>query len=276
MGSLAEEKKNDRQQSLVENYIDLKTDIENDSVDLSDTTENCSCGTDKSVQEIRELFENNMDVQAQYPDSYYSKYIENFEKNVKKRRLFRFAKRTFDLIVSLFLIIILSPLLLIIAIAIKCDSKGPVLFKQKRVGKDRKEFNCYKFRSMRSDAPHECPTSILENSEQHITKVGRFIRRFSLDELPQLFCCVKGTMSLIGYRPLIVSEKNCNDMRENLGVFALRPGISGYAQVRGRDDVYYKNKAVLDAIYVKKASLWLDVKLIFKTFGVLTKNKKVK
>ena len=265
MGSLAEEKQNNvKQPSLVENYIDLKTESEDASV-----------GVDKSLDEICDLLENNMDVAMQYPDEYYSAYIDNFTQNTKKRRFFRFFKRSFDLIVSLFAIVLLSPILLLIAIAIKCDSKGPVLFKQKRIGKDGKEFNCYKFRSMYLDAPRECPTSILQNSEMHVTKVGRFIRRLSLDELPQLFCCEKGTMSIIGSRPLIVNERNCNEMRSKLGVFTLRPGISGYAQVKGRDDVYYKNKAILDAIYVKKSNLWLDIKLIFKTVAVVFRNKKV-
>ena len=122
---------------------------------------------------------------------------------------------------------------------------------------------------MRIDAPHNCATSNLDNPEQYITKVGRFLRKTSLDELPQLFCCLFGTMSLIGYRPLILAEKNCNDMRNKLGVFSMRPGISGYAQVYGRDDVYYKNKAILDAEYVKKSSIWLDIKLIFQTILVV-------
>lgn len=98
-----------------------------------------------------------------------------------------------------------------------------------------------------------------------MTKVGKLLRRFSLDELPQLFCCLSGKMSIIGYRPLILSEAHCNEMRARLGVFEMRPGISGYAQVHGRDDVYYKNKAILDAYYVKHASLWLDIKLFFRT-----------
>jgi len=126
---------------------------------------------------------------------------------------------------------------------------------------------------MRTDAPRDCATSRLENPDQYMTRVGRTLRRFSLDELPQLFCVFVGSMSFIGYRPLILSEEKCNGMRRRLNVFSVRPGISGYAQVLGRDNVYYKNKAVLDAEYVKKASLMLDLKLIFKTVAVVLKRE---
>ena len=126
---------------------------------------------------------------------------------------------------------------------------------------------------MRTDAPHDCATSRLENPEQYQTRIGRFLRKTSLDELPQLVCVLRGDMSVIGYRPLILTEEKCNEMRRRLGVFTARPGISGYAQVHGRDDVYYKNKAILDAEYVKKASLWLDLKLIFQTVGVVLRRK---
>ena len=209
------------------------------------------------------------DCKIKYNDAFYESYVAQFECNKKKRLFYRFLKRCFDFFVSLFAIIILLPIMLIISIAVKCDSKGPILFKQQRVGKDAKLFNCYKFRSMRVDAPHDCATSVLENPDQYITKVGKFLRKTSLDELPQLFCCLVGTMSIIGYRPLVETEKNCNEMREKLGVFQMRPGISGYAQVYGRDDVYYKNKAILDAEYVRRASFWLDIKLIFQTIGVV-------
>lgn len=208
---------------------------------------------------------------VEHSDTYYEQYIENFVPNQKKRLFYRFVKRSFDIIVSLIALIVLSPILLIVAIAIKCDSKGSVLFKQKRVGRNGKTFYCYKFRSMRTDAPHECATSQLHNPEQYQTKVGRFLRKTSLDELPQLWCVLVGSMSIIGYRPLILSEEKCNEMRRRLHVFTARPGISGYAQVHGRDDVYYKNKAILDAEYVKHASLWLDLKLIFQTVAVVLK-----
>lgn len=205
------------------------------------------------------------DVTQKYSDEYYEDYISAFEPNKKKRYVYLFIKRLLDIIISLLAIIVLSPLFLIIAIAIRCDSKGPVLFKQKRVGKNGKVFQCLKFRSMKVTAPGDTATSILDHPETYMTRVGKFLRKFSLDELPQLFCCLSGKMSIIGYRPLILSEKHCNDMRERLGVFSMKPGISGYAQVHGRDGVYYKNKAIMDAYYVKHASLWLDIKLFFRT-----------
>ena len=116
---------------------------------------------------------------------------------------------------------------------------------------------------------HSESISLLVDSDEYLTKVGRFLRRTSLDELPQLINIFAGSMSFIGYRPLITSEKNCNEMRNRLGVFALRPGISGFAQVNGRDEVYYKNKAIMDAEYVKRASLRFDTALFFKTIFVV-------
>ena len=211
------------------------------------------------------------DPKIKYSDEYYENYIATFEPNKKKRYFYRFVKRSFDIFMSLLALIIASPIFIVTAIAIKIDSRGPIIFKQKRVGKGGKEFNCFKFRSMKIDTPHDCATSLLANPEQHYTRVGRIIRKFSIDELPQLWCVFTGKMSFIGYRPLILKEVNCNDMRAVLGVFKMRPGISGYAQVHGRDDVYYKNKAILDAIYVKKASLWLDIKLVFQTVWVVFK-----
>ena len=229
---------------------------------------------ESSEQSEEEIFEvRNFDCEKKYPDAFYEQYIENFQPNGKKRRAYKFFKRLFDFTASLLGLIILSPIMLAIAIAIKCDSKGPVIFRQQRVGKGGKPFNCYKFRSMRTDTPHDCATSILEHPEQYYTRVGAFLRKTSLDELPQLWCCVCGTMSVIGYRPLVLTEKNCNGMRERLGVFEMRPGISGYSQVHGRDDVYYKNKAIMDAEYVKHATFWGDIKLIFETVAVVLKRK---
>lgn len=219
------------------------------------------------------LDDTEFDSKEKYPDDFYDSYIKTFEQNTKKRYFYRFVKRSFDFAVALLGLLILSPVMLFIAIAIKCDSKGPVIFKQERMGRNGKVFFCYKFRSMRIDAPHDCATSRFEHPEQYYTKVGRFLRRLSLDEIPQLVCCLVGTMSVIGYRPLCLTEKNCNQMRMELGVFEMRPGISGYAQVHGRDNVYYKNKAIMDAEYVKKASLSLDLKLMFQTVRVVLTRK---
>ncbi len=220
-----------------------------------------------------EIGGNGFDGRVKYSDEFYELYIQNFQPNQKKRYGYRFLKRSLDILISAIGLIVLFPIMLVLMIAIKCDSKGPAIFKQQRMGKDGKPFYCYKFRSMKISAPKNCATSVLGNPEQHLTRVGRVLRKLSLDELPQLFCCLVGTMSIIGYRPLILEEQNCNEMRRRLGVFAMRPGISGYAQVRGRDDVYYKNKAMYDAEYVKKASLLFDLKLLLATFGVVLKRE---
>ena len=226
-------------------------------------------GTKEKSKHDRFFGELDIDPCCDYPEEFYEEYIAKFQKNTKKRYVFRFVKRCFDIISSFIGLTLLVPVFLIIAIAIKIDSHGPVFFKQKRVGRHGKLFNCYKFRSMSTETPKNCATSLLGNPEQYVTRVGRFLRKFSLDELPQLYCCLVGTMSLLGPRPLIPEEKGCNAMRERLDVFAMRPGISGYAQVNGRDDVYYKNKAIMDAMYVKNASLLLDIKLIFKTVAIV-------
>ena len=214
-----------------------------------------------------------LDYKIEYADEYYETYIRDFVPNRKKRTVYRIVKRIFDFMTALILLIVLALPMLIIAIAVKIDSKGPAIFKQERVGKDGKPFHCYKFRSMRTDAPHDMATSLLKDSKQYQTRVGRILRRLSLDELPQLFCVLIGTMSLIGYRPLVLSEEKCNEMRKKLNVFSMKPGISGYAQVNGRDDVYYKNKAIMDAEYVKNASPWLDLKLMVQTFTVVLERK---
>ena len=225
-------------------------------------------------KENRPMPENGkIDFGVQYCDEFYEEYIQNFRQNKKKRLFFRFVKRAFDFFVALFCLILFSPIMLVVAIAIKLDSRGPIIFKQQRVGRNGKPFNCYKFRSMKISTPHDMPTSQMAKPEMYVTRVGWVIRKLSLDELPQLFCCLVGTMSFIGPRPLVLNEIKCHDMREKLGVYRMRPGISGYAQVNGRDDVYYKNKAIMDAQYVRDASLWLDFKLLFLTVAVVFKRK---
>ncbi len=241
--------------------------MKNEKKQNKGTKEKCVALKDQYIS--NEVFDHTVE----HSDDYYEQYIKNFVPNNKKRLFYRFVKRGFDIIMSFLLLIIFSPIMIVISIAIKCDSKGKVIFKQKRMGRNGKTFICYKFRSMKTDAPKDCATSRLENPEQYQTRVGRILRRFSLDELPQLWCVMIGSMSFIGYRPLVLSEEKCNEMRRKLGVFAVRPGISGYAQVHGRDDVYYKNKAILDAEYVKKASLRLDIKLIFQTISVVLKRE---
>ena len=224
-------------------------------------------------EELKFFDRDHFDYTKKYPDEFYSRYIRDFQPNTKPRRGYRIVKRILDIVISFLGLILTSPVMLIVAICIKLDSEGPVIFKQERMGKDGKIFCCYKFRSMKITAPSDCATSVLENPEEHHTRVGRIIRKLSLDELPQLWCVFIGTMSFIGYRPLVLTEVKCNDMRAQLQVFTALPGISGLAQVEGRDDVYYKNKAILDAIYVKNASISMDAKLFLKTFTVVFQKK---
>lgn len=219
---------------------------------------------------------NNTEIQinykVKYSDAFYEQYIANFEPNKKSKWIYCFIKRTFDIFVSFVCITILLIPFLIIGIIIKCDSKGPMIFKNRRVGKNGRIFNCLKFRSMSKEAPAEVATS-LDSTDLYITRVGKFLRKTSIDELPQLFNVLVGQMSLIGYRPLVPTEEKCNKMREQLGVFSMRPGISGYSQVKGRDDVYYKNKAIMDAYYVKNASIGFDIKLLFSSVFVVLGGK---
>ena len=175
-------------------------------------------------------------------------------------------KRIFDFVFSLIGIVALAVPMLIVAIVIKIDSpKEQILFRQKRVGKNDREFTMYKFRSMRQDAPHEMATKNFENPEAYITPVGKFIRKASLDELPQLFNVLKGDMSLIGPRPLITSEKDVLALRDKYGASRILPGITGLAQIHGRDEITNKNKASYDGKYTLNISLLLDLSIFFKT-----------
>ncbi|PEH03666.1 UDP-phosphate galactose phosphotransferase [Lactobacillus sp. UMNPBX5] len=177
-------------------------------------------------------------------------------------------KRFFDIIVSLLLLIILGIPMGIIALRIKRDSPNePILFRQERVGKNDVPFTIYKFRSMSKDAPHEMATENFENPEQFITPVGKFLRKKSLDELPQLFNVVKGDMSIIGPRPLIPEEKEVLKMRDELGASQVLPGITGLAQVNGRDELIGEKKATIDGNYARRVSIWLDLFIFFKTVG---------
>lgn len=179
--------------------------------------------------------------------------------------LYKIVKRLLDFIVSLFAIIALSPVFVITSIAIKADSKGPVLFVQKRVGKDKKNFNMYKFRSMRTDTPHDMPTHLLNNPDAFITKVGKFLRKSSLDELPQLFNILKGDMSVVGPRPALWNQDDLIAERDKYNANSIRPGLTGWAQVNGRDELEIDVKAEFDGEYVKKMSLLFDIKCIVNT-----------
>ena len=174
-------------------------------------------------------------------------------------------KRIVDFLLSLLGIIVLSPLLIILVIAIKIDSKGPVIFTQKRVGKNKKLFNIYKFRTMKIDTPKEMPTHLLENPDFFITKVGKFLRKTSLDELPQLFNILKGDMAVIGPRPALWNQDDLIEERDKYGANDIRPGLTGWAQINGRDELEIDYKAQLDGYYVERESFSMDVKCFFGT-----------
>ncbi|MCT2875513.1 sugar transferase [Limosilactobacillus fermentum] len=174
-------------------------------------------------------------------------------------------KRIFDAFFGVLLLICLSPLMLVLAIWIKLDSKGPVLFKQERVGRNGKRFTIYKFRSMSDDAPHQMATSEFDTALSYITRSGQLMRKTSLDELPQLVNVVKGEMSFIGPRPLIPKEKNVLRLRHSNGAESLAPGITGLAQVRGRDEVTDTQKADYDGEYASNVTLRGDFLILVET-----------
>ena len=187
----------------------------------------------------------------------------------------KYIKRLLDITISGVGIVITSPFLGAIALIIKITSKGPVLFKQQRYGRHQKPFVCYKFRSMYITAPKDMPTWKLENPEEHITPVGKFLRKTSLDELPQLFNIFKGEMSLIGPRPVVLKEKKLIEAREKVGANDVRPGLTGWAQINGRDLVGTEEKAELDGRYVKRMSFRVDCKVFFKTIIYVFRHKDV-
>ena len=189
--------------------------------------------------------------------------------------MYKIVKRIIDFLVSLFAVILLSPVLLGTAIAVKADSKGPVFFVQKRVGKDKKHFNMYKFRSMRTDTPHDMPTHLLNNPDAFITKVGKFLRKSSLDELPQLFNILKGDMSIVGPRPALWNQDDLIAERDKYGANNIRPGLTGWAQVNGRDELEIDVKAKFDGEYVEKMSLLFDIKCIINTALQVVKHEGV-
>lgn len=163
----------------------------------------------------------------------------------------------------------LAWLLLGVSIAIRLDSPGPVLFRQKRVGKDGKYFYIYKFRTMRIDTPHDMPTHLLNNPDLFITRVGRFLRKTSLDELPQMFNILKGDMALVGPRPALWNQTDLLAERERYGANSVRPGLTGWAQIHGRDELPIRKKAELDGYYVQNIHLGMDLDCLWKTAGAV-------
>ena len=182
-------------------------------------------------------------------------------------------KKSIDIILSFIGFIILSPIFLLLVIAIKIDSKGPILFKQKREGIHKTYFNILKFRTMKIDTPKDTPTHLLENPEQYITRVGKFLRKTSLDELPQIFNILKGEMSIIGPRPALWNQYDLIAERDKYGANDVYPGLTGLAQISGRDEISIELKSKIDGKYVENMSLAMDIKCFFWTIiSVLKKD----
>lgn len=183
-----------------------------------------------------------------------------------------FIKRFLDMFLSLIGVIILAIPMLIIAIIIKIDDPGPVFFSQKRIGIHKKTFKLYKFRSMKMSTPHDMPTHMLENPKQYITKIGKFLRKSSLDELPQIFNIFAGKMSIIGPRPALWNQDDLIAERDKYGANDVKPGLTGWAQINGRDELEIPVKAKLDGEYVKKMSFRFDCKCFFGTIKSVLKH----
>ncbi|CEO12841.1 glycosyl transferase [[Clostridium] sordellii] len=195
--------------------------------------------------------------------------------NYNKKSVYTMIKRLIDIIMSSLGIIILSPLFLIIAILIKLESRGPVIFKQVRAGKDSEPFYIYKFRSMKMDAPNKS-TNDFKDADIFITKIGKFIRKTSIDELPQLFNILKGDMSIVGPRPVILKELELINLRKEYNVDSILPGITGWAQINGRDNIGDEEKVKYDHEYLVKKSIKLDIYIIFMTVLKVIKRSDIK
>ncbi|SDN01328.1 sugar transferase [Acetanaerobacterium elongatum] len=189
--------------------------------------------------------------------------------------MYRFMKRAMDMVLSILALVLLSPLLGILALLIKLDSPGPVLFKQLRVGRDKKLFHIYKYRTMRTDTPKDVPTHLLTSPDAYITKTGAFLRKTSLDELPQLINILRGEMSFVGPRPALYNQDDLVAERDRYNANAVRPGLTGLAQVNGRDELAIPVKAAYDGEYVKKISFVTDTRILFATVGKVAKHEGV-
>jgi len=186
--------------------------------------------------------------------------------------MFLKIKRVIDFILSLAGLIILSPIFVVLIIAIKVESRGPIFFKQKRVGQNKEHFNILKFRTMRIDTPKDTPTHLLDNPDQYITKVGKFLRKTSLDELPQIWNILIGEMSIIGPRPALWNQYDLIAERDKYDANDVLPGLTGWAQINGRDELPIEVKAKLDGEYVKKMSPLMDIRCFLGTFISVAKS----
>lgn len=184
----------------------------------------------------------------------------------------KYLKRGLDIVLSLGGLIILSPIFIIVSLAIYIDDPGPIFFTQKRIGKNKQYFKLHKFRSMKMSTPHDKPTHMLDNPEQYITKVGKFIRSHSIDELPQIWDILISNMSVIGPRPALWNQDLLVAERDKYGANDVKPGLTGWAQINGRDALEIPDKAKYDGEYVKKISLWFDIKCFIMTITSVLKS----
>ena len=193
----------------------------------------------------------------------------------KGQRFYNVIKRCLDVVLSLLALILLSPVFLGIYLAIKIEDgwKANAIFDQTRIGVNQKKFALYKFRSMKIDTPHDVATHLLEHPEQYVTKVGRFIRKTSLDELPQLINIIKGDMSISGPRPALWNQFDLIELREQFGIHQLRPGLTGWAQINGRDELEIPEKVRRDYYYLRHFGLWMDIRCFFKSIGAVLSAK---
>lgn len=180
--------------------------------------------------------------------------------------MYRLFKNVVDRVLAFLALVLLSPVFLLLIIAIKLDSKGPVFYRQKRVGIHKTHFQIWKFRTMRIDAPKDTPTHLLKNPEEYITRVGRFLRRTSLDELPQVLNILMGEMAIVGPRPALWNQYDLIEERDKYGANDVLPGLTGWAQINGRDELEIPVKAALDGEYVKRMGLLMDLRCFFGTF----------
>ena len=197
------------------------------------------------------------------------------EAELKKHSVYKIIKRIIDFTLSLVGMLILLPVFLILMLAIKIDSKGPIFFKQKRIGIHKTYFHILKFRTMRADTPKDVPTHLLVNPQQYITKLGKFMRKTSLDELPQMINILKGDMSIVGPRPALWNQDDLVAERDKYGANDVVPGLTGWAQINGRDELDIETKAKFDGEYVEKFGFAMDMRCFFGTIGALVKSKGV-
>ena len=192
--------------------------------------------------------------------------VTRFHRLTSSQKAYLKLKYAADFLLAALGLAVLALPMVILMIIIKADDPGPIFFRQKRIGKDQKTFQMLKFRTMRSDTPRDMPTHLLKNPEQYITRVGRFLRKSSLDELPQILNILMGHMSIVGPRPALWNQFDLIEEREKYGAHQVRPGLTGWAQINGRDELEIPVKAALDGAYIRQLSLGMDLKCFFGTF----------